>query len=360
MLNCGATADVLQLFDLGEGSVTIVADAHRPFDHHNLRYDNVLLFADDEEVEQLADLPIDLDSESDAGSDSDEDDDRPSQRRRVGEDGEAEGGARRAKVQKRKRLAQHYGEGSFFGNPCGCLLYRIAADLRRDSIDLLWLSIVSLTDQFVHQRMSQQRYEANVLEHESHVRVKGNSDGENTVEINDGTHDTTVPVADTDSIQTEEELNLMLLRHWSLYDSLLHSPYFATKLNTWSDNGRSNLELLLAKMGIPLVECRQQYSMMQPSLKRRLKDLLEDHGGAYGLTDNLTFRSFKRNIGISFYFITSLASYEESKLFDNVLAISTCRLSYATSCNRRSLRNYGVTRRRCRRFRLGNQILEGC
>lgn len=46
-----------------------------------------------------------------------------------------------------------------------------------------------------------------------------------------------------------DDLRLVLFRHWSLYDSMLHSRFMASKLGVWKERGRTQLLHLLAKMG---------------------------------------------------------------------------------------------------------------
>lgn len=41
----------------------------------------------------------------------------------------------------------------------------------------------------------------------------------------------------------------MLMRHWSLYDSMFYSTYLATRMATWTVNGRQSLETFIARMG---------------------------------------------------------------------------------------------------------------
>ncbi len=52
----------------------------------------------------------------------------------------------------------------------------------------------------------------------------------------------------------------MLHRHWTLFDSLYHSEYVATRLGTWVSEtaGTQTLEKFLVHMGIPLKESRQK------------------------------------------------------------------------------------------------------
>ncbi len=55
--------------------------------------------------------------------------------------------------------------------------------------------------------------------------------------------------ADDKSIRFIEDFQLVLLRHWNLYDSLFHSTYVATKLGVWKEKGRQRLTNMLVKMG---------------------------------------------------------------------------------------------------------------
>lgn len=41
----------------------------------------------------------------------------------------------------------------------------------------------------------------------------------------------------------------MMMRHWSLYNSMYNSPHVATRLVTWTSAGKEKLDFLLARMG---------------------------------------------------------------------------------------------------------------
>ena len=56
-----------------------------------------------------------------------------------------------------------------------------------------------------------------------------------------------------------EDFRFALLRHWSLYEAMLHSTYVAVRLQTWTDHGRRRLQELLARMGFLLAECCHDY-----------------------------------------------------------------------------------------------------
>ncbi|KAJ4458042.1 putative DNA replication pre-initiation complex subunit Cdc45 [Paratrimastix pyriformis] len=77
---------------------------------------------------------------------------------------------------------------------------------------------------------------------------------------------------------------------------MLHSSYVASRLAVWKDSGQRRLMELLAKMGIPLQQCHQDYRAMDPTQRRRLPELLKQWAPKYGLPE-ASFESFQRTIG---------------------------------------------------------------
>ena len=41
----------------------------------------------------------------------------------------------------------------------------------------------------------------------------------------------------------------MLYRHWSVYEPMYHSPYVASRVHIWKQNGKQEFHDLLANMG---------------------------------------------------------------------------------------------------------------
>lgn len=64
---------------------------------------------------------------------------------------------------------------------------------------------------------------------------------------------------------------------------MLHSPYLASRLHVWTENGRKRLNKLLAKMGISLSQSHQSYTHMDMELKRVLRQRLLKYAPMYGL-----------------------------------------------------------------------------
>lgn len=315
LVNWGCQRDLRRLLNLGPGARVFVVDSHRPIHLNNLSKQNesvIVLYTVDDE--QQADLAYDFkvselanaselngDDEGDEGSDSEEEEDSESE----GDEDGGDGSRKRRRVSDedgadpvqlfRKLKGEYYRRGTFHGKPSGCLMYDLSHSLRKNTNELLWLACVSLTDQFVHERLTDERYHAGVMELEQHINGSGNLEAVTVVTLKDGTK---IRAPESSRIAYEDEPRLMLLREWNLFDSMLCSSYIATKLKTWSDNGMKKLKLLLARMGFPLVDCQQKFQYMNLEVKRKMKDEFERFLPEYGLSD-FYYRSFLRLHGYS-------------------------------------------------------------
>ncbi|KAL8133820.1 hypothetical protein AgCh_009036 [Apium graveolens] len=254
-----------------------VVDSHRPIHLHNLSDLNesvVVLYTRDDEYQ--ADLVYDFDvsalaNAGDLESDDEiEEEEKEEEEEEDSDDEEEDGSGNR----KKRRLSdegekdpvelywklkkEYYYMGTFHGKPSRCLMYDLSHLLRKNTNELMWLACVALTDQFVQERLTNER------------------------ELKDGTK---VSAPDASRIIYEDEPRLILLQEWNLFDSMLCSSYMATKLKTWNDNGMKKLMLLLAQMGFSLEECKQKFQYMSIEIKRHLKGTFELFLPNYGLTD---------------------------------------------------------------------------
>lgn len=68
----------------------------------------------------------------------------------------------------------------------------------------------------------------------------------------------------------------MLLRHWTLEDSISNSSYMVTKLQLYKEEGQIKLKKLFVKIGIPLDQAKQKFMFMEPTLRKELKVKIMD------------------------------------------------------------------------------------
>ncbi|PBP26148.1 CDC45-like protein [Diplocarpon rosae] len=208
-------------------------------------------------------------------------------------------------------LQKYYSLGSSYSEPISTMMYSLASELGREDNDLLWMTIVGVASMELYgrssvgvaittQKMSTSsrgwlgtrgsrtrqllRDEVRRL-NPPELTDSSFSSNRNSLPENNVVIPTTARSPTDTSIRLSPEPKLLLIRHWSLYDSMLHSPYLSARLHIWSDSGKKRLHKLLAKMGVSLVQCKQSYPHMDMELKRSLRNKLLKYSKMYGLDD---------------------------------------------------------------------------
>ncbi|RDL35815.1 Uncharacterized protein BP5553_06427 [Venustampulla echinocandica] len=206
-------------------------------------------------------------------------------------------------------LQAYYSLGSSYCEPISSMMYSLASELGREDNDLLWMTIVGVTSMELYGRssigvaVSSRKPSATssgwLGTRGSRIRqllrdevrrlnppeLSDSSFNANRLPENNGVIPTTARSPTDTSIRLSPEPKFLLIRHWSLYDSMLHSPYLSARLHIWSDSGRKRLHKLLAKMGVSLVQCKQSYTHMDMELKRGLRTKLLKYSDMYGLDE---------------------------------------------------------------------------
>lgn len=115
-------------------------------------------------------------------------------------------------------------------------MFHLAWKVNKDDKDLLWLAIVALTEQMMMGKIENTQYTVEIDNLQRHVN-----------RLTNRTNDT--DVLTSLKIHFENDLRLVLYRHWSVEASLKYSMYTACKLKLWSLRGDKKLQELLADMG---------------------------------------------------------------------------------------------------------------
>jgi cell division control protein 45 len=318
LINCGAAEDVRALLNLDERMNVriIIIDSHRPICHLNnldSEEDSVFVFLDEAEGTTKADIPPYLGDEEGSGSDSDGENDPPAKQRRLSspsssggpDDGGGGGSARRQRRKERqeRELAreEYYSKGVSYGKPAACIMYDLAYHLSQETANMLWLALVGLTDHLVHNRIKAEKYVEYYLHYEAYISSGGHLDFQEEREVADGDGVTVLNNQITCRILPQDDYRFGLLWVWNLYEAMLYSPYVASRLQTYTEKGRNMLELLLAKLGIPLEEAQRSFAGegydMAPRYRHILQEKLEMHAPAFRMSD-VTFKSFQLQDGL--------------------------------------------------------------
>ncbi|SPQ23771.1 50f6531d-5fc7-490b-8c05-11791b4dcdf5 [Thermothielavioides terrestris] len=203
-------------------------------------------------------------------------------------------------------LRDYYRLGTSYSEPISSMMYSLASELGREDNDLLWLAIVGVTSMELYGRSSagiavpvrssearpasgwlgMRGARIRQLLRDEVRRLNPPEVGNGRVlPENTGIIPTTARSPEDTSIRLSPEPKFLLIRHWSLYDSMLHSPYLFSRLKTWSESGLKRLHKLLAKMGVSLVQCKQSYAHMDMMLKRELRTKLLKYASLYNLDE---------------------------------------------------------------------------
>lgn len=195
--------------------------------------------------------------------------------------------------------------GSSYSEPISAMIYSLASELGREDNDLLWLTIVGVTSMELYGRssaglavtvrgsdarptngwMGVRGARIRQLLRDEVRRLNPPDIGRALTTDGAGIIPTTARDPEDTSIRLSPEPKFLLIRHWSLYDSMLHSPYLFSRLRIWSDSGLKRLHKLLAKMGVSLVQCKQSYTHMDMMLKKELRTKLLKYASLYNLDD---------------------------------------------------------------------------
>ena len=236
---------------------------------------------------------------------------------------------RKLRRKQQRMIMEYYREGSSYGLPASTLLYYMSTQLGLNTNDLLWfvisplisillifrLCILGLTEHFLYEKISFTDYQDQVTNFKTDV-LKFNDTVEASQDIDDeSTKTDSVKDADDQSIVQQEEFRLMLLRHWSLYDSLYHSSYVATRLGIWKERGRQKLIDLLTNSGFPLKESHQNYRAMHARFKKDIAPKLRKWAPQFNMPE-IEFPSFIRNYGYRLTLTASDAVYALTALMD--------------------------------------------
>lgn len=196
-----------------------------------------------------------------------------------------------AEAEEKEALRSYYAECTQ-SMSSACLSHNLAASLRRSSVDTLWMAIVGVTAQYVSSSVSERIYQDALAYFRAQIAALGGSEPEDAAQADSGA---SYKESDGARIYASTELRLDLVRHWTLYDSLLHSSYTVARLGAWRQQGRRRLQELLATLGIPLKESKQRWCFMRADCKTALDERLSSALRRFDLGRSMQYDSFVRS-----------------------------------------------------------------
>lgn len=304
LINCGANVDLLDILQPDEDSIFFVCDTHRPVNVVNVYNDTQIKLLikqeDDLEVPAYDDIFRD-EAEDEDLSENDDGGAEPSEKRIRLEGLEEEIVERNRKRRqrreweaRRKDILFDYEQYEYYGTSSAMVMFDLAWMMSKDLNDMLWWAIVGLTDQWLHDKITQMKYVTDVGVLQRHVSRHNhrNEAEENMLSV------------DCTRISFEYDLCLVLYQHWSLHESLYNTSYTAARFKLWSVHGQKRLQEFLADMGLPLKQVKQKFQSMDVSLKENLREMIEESANKFGMKD-IRVQTFSIQFGFRHKFLAS-------------------------------------------------------
>lgn len=99
-------------------------------------------------------------------------------------------------------------------------------------------------------------------------------------------------------LRFEPDFRLLLYKHWTLEESMLHSSYFYGTLELHRDKGIRAMKNFFVTAGIRPSNYKQLYSCMPYPIRKNIQNKFGEHGKGYGLSrDKMFLTQFVRDLG---------------------------------------------------------------
>uniref|UniRef100_A0A671RP07 Cell division control protein 45 homolog n=1 Tax=Sinocyclocheilus anshuiensis TaxID=1608454 RepID=A0A671RP07_9TELE len=300
LINCGANVDLLETLQPEEDSVFFICDTHRPADVVNVYNDTQikLLIKQDDDLGVPSYDDIFRDDEEDEEGDGDDSGNES--------DGSAEPSGKRRRYDE-ARFHIHIQSLYLFYFQAALVMFELAWVMSKDTKDMLWWSVIGVTDQWIHDKIPHMKYVTDIATLQRHVSRHNhrNEDEENSLSI------------DCMRITFEYDLRLVLYQHWSLYESICNSCYTSCSFKLWSINGQKKLQEFLADMGLPLKQVRQKFNSMDMTIKENLREVIEESANKFSMKD-IRVQTFAVHFGFKNRFLASDVVHAAAALLENV------------------------------------------
>ncbi|XP_058795784.1 cell division control protein 45 homolog isoform X2 [Phymastichus coffea] len=307
MINCGGMLDIVDLLEPEEKVTFFILDSHRPYDLCNIYSEKQVQILGEPPEDEKIQIPEYNDVFNDESSDEEDNlddlsDDKnesvQAKRRRLQEAQIIKKRQRREWEQKRDELMFNYSQYSYYSKSSALTAYEMTWQASRDSLDMIWWAIIGSTEQALLNKVESTTNTLDTGFLQGHVsrlsharRGDGNENQKSTMKIT-----------------FEKDLKLALYHHWTVEDSLRHSMITSVALRLWSIKGEQKMKQLLAEMGLPLDQSKQQFSAMDLNLRNEFKDMVEKIADKYEV-GSVIGASFTLHNGYRFKYCASDVVY---------------------------------------------------
>uniref|UniRef100_A0A914N4Y9 CDC45-like protein n=3 Tax=Meloidogyne TaxID=189290 RepID=A0A914N4Y9_MELIC len=327
LMNCVGSNSLLD-FELPSNVNFWIIESRRPFHLDNIfNVDSIKVLTESSELPEwnVPDANSIYEQEEQSGSESGEDEEEEENLFSDGEEGEENGGVeefldendqqshqdernssiikRRGKRKqladiiasrtlKRQRRTQwkrargtilwEYYLKSWYAPPISVFMLELAHELGKSSAEIMWCSAVGISSQFIDQIICVEKYTDICADRMKPFILKfGPRQGALTDQNRNHL-----------TVSFKEDLILPLYSRWTLYESMLNESHFICESKLWSQRGEDKFKEILAKIGLTLAECRQNFEVIKKDRRLEIFKIIKEYL-------NKTFASFNTNFGFN-------------------------------------------------------------
>ncbi|KAG2386570.1 hypothetical protein C9374_002314 [Naegleria lovaniensis] len=176
-----------------------------------------------------------------------------------------------------------YNNSDGFSKPSAFLLYSFL-EQHSISLSMRWAAIISVTFHYLFDRLSDNEYPDYYSKLSYDLVYRSNEKSFDGISI---------PL-DGDYIRNKyNDLNIELLRQWTIYDACLNSTLVARAFNTWLNSGIEAMKLFIADLGIKLQDATSPWQALPGATKDRFLEAVKKEKNKYHLS-SIVFNSFER------------------------------------------------------------------
>ncbi|MEN2498748.1 MAG: DNA replication initiation factor cdc45, partial [Marteilia pararefringens] len=250
LINCGIDINIRKFLDLNRSQKIYIIDYRRPINLKNL-YDpqNIYLLLGDSNLKDIPPEDIVLANADKRIANSDW-------------------------FNRRKEAILKYKSFITYGEPTSYLLFKLACKLGKESIELLWYCVISLTSQFLSKKIDKSVYREILDQMEMYCSNLNATDSESI---------------DVHSIYSSNILRLCFYKHWNAYSSITNTIEIASLFRLFCERGKDRLDEFLAKLGISLTDSHQKFNSMDDELKKIFDKIFLKHLPEHGFHVNEFF-----------------------------------------------------------------------
>ncbi|OAF70810.1 Cell division control protein 45 [Intoshia linei] len=244
LINCGITMDIVEYLNPKENVEIFICDSNAPFDLNNVYNQvQVKIIGDANDAKSIP--PYDL-----VYCDDSEHEEFLHEKKEM--------------IQKREQVLFEYFQYTYHTRPSAIIMYEMAWKLSNDSVQMLWLSIIGLTYNYLIDNISKEAYINEQKNINDHVTRYQHQYCENQS-------------IDSLKITLEEDLKLYLYKQWNLYDSINNSPCSCNAFQCFSRQGKMKICEFFADAGIPLKITLQNFFAVPIKYKNNIINRIKNN-----------------------------------------------------------------------------------